>query len=167
MKPLSIIRSVGAVGAAGLIAAAMGLSAAPAFAAAQAGSAAGFPFDLGPSPVGLPVSCPFANDDANFVFLSGNTVQHFTSNKNGDWGGGTAEGTAQFYEGAAPLYRGHLTISEGGGNNAQAQSENGFTLDFNGSGTAGTLHIHVDAHGTTNNGGTPTANHQNVSISCG
>jgi hypothetical protein len=112
------------------------------------------------------VTCPFANGDPNFVFLSGNTMQHFTSSKNGDWGGGTAEGTAQFYEGATPLYQGHLTISEGGGYNAQAQSENGFTLDFNGSGTAGTLHIHVEAYGTTNNGGTPTANHQNVSISC-
>ena len=167
MKPMSIIRSAGALGAAGLIAAAMGFSAAPAFGAAQTGSAVGFPFDLGPSPVGLPASCPFANGDANFVFLSGTTVQHDTSNKNGDWGGATAEGTAQFYEGATPLYQGHLTLWEGGGNNAHAQSENGFTLDFNGSGAAGTLHIHVDAHGTTNNAGNPTANHQNVSISCG
>src|ERR1700722_6296782 len=167
MKPMSIIRSAGALGAAGLIAAAMGFSAAPAFGAAQTGSAVGFPFDLGPSPVGLPASCPFANGDANFVFLSGTTVQHDTSNKNGDWGGATAEGTAQFYEGATPLYQGHLTLWEGGGNNAHAQSENGFTLDFNGSGAAGTLHIHVDPPGPTNNAGNPTANHQNVSISCG
>jgi hypothetical protein len=167
MKPLSIIRSARAVGAAGLIAAAMVLSATPAFAAAQTGSAAGFPFDLGPSPVGLPANCPFANGDANLVILSGTFVMHDTSNKNGDWSGATAQGTAQFYEGTTPLYQGHLTLHEGGGNNAQAQTENGFTLDFDGSGAAGTLHIHVDANGTTNDGGTQTANHQNVSISCG
>lgn len=167
MKPLSIIRSAGAVGAAGLVAAAVGLSATPAFAAAQTGSAAGFPFDLGPSPVGLPASCPFANGDANFVFLSGSTVQHDTANKNGDWGGATAEGTAQFYEDSTPLYQGHLTLWEGGGNNAQAQTEQGFTLDFHGSGPAGTLHIHVNGHGTTNAHGVQTANVQNISISCG
>jgi hypothetical protein len=167
MKPSSMIRSAGAAGAAGLVATVMGLSAAPAFGAAQTGSAAGFPFDLGPSPVGLPANCPFANGDANFVFLSGSFVQHDTTKPTGDWGGATAQGTAQFYEDSTPLYQGHLTLWEGGGNNAQSQTENGFTLDFNGSGAAGTLHIHIDAHGTTNNAGVQTANHQNVTISCG
>jgi hypothetical protein len=144
----------------------MGLGAAPAFAAAQTGSAAGLPFDLGPSPVGLPANCPFANDDANFVFQSGNTVQHDSTNKNGDWGGATAEGTAIFYENTTPLYEGHLTLWEGGGNNAQQQAEQGFTLDFHGSGAGGNLALHVDGHGTVNAHGTPTANVQNVSISC-
>lgn len=166
MKPSSIIRSVGALGAAGLVAAAMGLSAAPAFAAAQMGSAAGLPFDLGPSPVGLPASCPFSNGDANFVFLSGTFVQHDSQNNNGDWGGGTAEGIAQFFEGTTPLYEGHLTIWEGGGNNAQSQTESGFTLDFIGGGPAGTLRIHLNGQTTTNDHGTQTANIQNIGVSC-
>ena len=94
MKPLSIVRSAGALGATGLLAATLGFGAAPAFGAAQTGSAAGMPFDLQSSPVGLPASCPFPNDDANFVFQSGTIVQHDSTNKNGDWGGATAQGTA-------------------------------------------------------------------------
>jgi hypothetical protein len=106
---------------------ACGLVASPAFATpGQTGSVAGLTFDLGPSPVGLPASCPFANDDANFVFLSGNGVMHGSSNKNGDWGGETATGTAQFYENDGEnnvlIDTGHLTIWGGGGNNAKGQS---------------------------------------------
>ena len=168
MKPIVAIRSTAV---AGLIAAGAaggaGLLAAPAYAAVQTGSAAGMPFDLGPSPVGLPVSCPFANGDANFVFLSGSEVQHFTSNKNGDWGGLTVEGPAQFFEGTIPLYQGHLTLWEGGGNNAKAQTEGGLTLNFEGTGAGGKLSVHVNFHSTTNAQGSPTANAENVQVSCG
>jgi len=166
MKPLSIVRSAGALGATGLLAATLGFGAAPAFGAAQTGSAAGMPFDLQSSPVGLPASCPFPNDDANFVFQSGTIVQHDSTNKNGDWGGATAQGTAIFYEDTTPLYSGHLTLWEGGGNNAQAQSEGGFTLDYHGSSAAGTFALHVDGHTTTNDHGTTTADVQHVRIAC-
>jgi hypothetical protein len=141
-----------------------------AFASASTFSAAGLTFDLGPSPVGLPASCPFSNGDANFVFISGNAVGYGTMNKNGDWGGGNAEGTAVFQEGTTPLYQGHLHIWFGGGNNIQGQNENGFTLAFKGSGVSDTsqaLTLHVStgsatpAHGTT-----PTSNRLNVSIAC-
>lgn len=164
MKRISILRTAGA---AGIIAAGLGLSAAPAFGAAQTGNAAGQTFDLGPDPAGLPASCPFANGDANFVFQSGNMVMHDTSNKNGDWGGMTIEGTALFSEGTTPLYQGHLTIWEGGGNNAQSQNEGGFTLDFTGTGDGGTLAIHVNGHNTTNSHGTSTASVNNGTVTCG
>jgi hypothetical protein len=59
-----------------------------------------------------------------------------------------------------------LTEWGGGGNNAAAQTEGGFTLTFNGSGPAGTLTIHVTSHTTTNNSGTPTATVQNVNVTC-
>src|SRR5437899_4559096 len=120
------------------------IPAGPAFAAAaEHASAAGMTIDLGPSPVGLPPNCPFANGDANFVFLGGSAVQHDTQNANGDWFGFTVEGTAVFYEGTDALYQGHLTIWGGGGNNAKAQSEIGRTLTFNGTGAGGRLAIHI------------------------
>ncbi|MCU1494244.1 MAG: hypothetical protein JWO62_2008 [Acidimicrobiaceae bacterium] len=150
----------------GATAAAVLLPASAAFASAQHSSAAGLTFDIGPSPAGLPSNCPFGNGDANFVFLNGNTVSHDTTNANGDWGGDTAEGTAVFYEGTVALYQGHLTIWNGGGNNAKAQSESGLTLDFSGTGAGGRLTIHANAHGTTNAAGTPTSNVLNVNISC-
>ena len=167
MKPSTILRSAGAAAAAAALAATIGLGAGAASAAAQTGSAAGMPFDLGPSPVGLPGNCLFANGDANWVFSSGTVVMHETTNKNGDWGGMTAEGTAQFYEGTTPLYQGHLTVWFGGGNNAKGQSEGGFTVNFNGTGADGSLSLHANGHMTTNAAGTQTANPQNVSISCG
>ena len=165
MKLHTIVRParVGSL-AAGMVAAAL-LSASPALASAQTGDAAGFPFDLGPSPVGVG-SCPFANGDANFVYLSGHSVQHGSSNKNGDWGGGTLEGTAQFYEGTTPLYVGHLTIWQGGGNNSTGQSEGGLTINFTGTGAGGSLSIHANVHMTTNAAGTPTASVANISVSC-
>ena len=164
MKPTSVLRSTAIAG----ILAGTGIAfATPAFATpGQTGSVAGMPFDLGPSPVGLPTSCSFPNDDANFVFLSGSYVAHESTNKNGDWGGLTAQGTAEFYEGDTPLFQGHLTLWEGGGNNAQGQNEGGFTLDYHGTGATGTLQIHVDGHMTTNANGTPTANIQHVNVTC-
>jgi hypothetical protein len=71
------------------------------------------------------------------------------------------------HENAVPYYQGHLTIWDGGGNNAKSQTETGFTLDFEGSGAAGTLSLHVDSHQTTNAHGTLTASPTNVTISCG
>lgn len=145
---------------------------------------AGHVIDLGPSPLGLPANCPFANGDASFVTVGGNAVSHETSNKNGDWGGLTFEGTAIFQEApysgfddmgnpidtGAPvqLYEGHLSYWNGGGNNSGGQTEGGATLDFHGTALAGTgtLDLHVNFHGTANNAGTPTANVQNVNIAC-
>jgi hypothetical protein len=143
----------------------------------------GHAVDLGPSPTGVG-NCSFPNNDASFLTVSGNAVKHETSNKNGDWGGITFEGTAIFQE--APysgfdsngnpidtgspvqLYEGHLSYWNGGGNNAGGQSEGGFTADFHGTALfgSGTLDIHVNVHGTTNNSGTPTANVTNVSVAC-
>jgi hypothetical protein len=132
------------------------------------------PVLTGPPPpfVTVPANCPsfFSTDSWSLDFVSGNAVSHGTSNKNGDWGGGAAEGQAVLTtsDGTAQ-YAGHLTEWGGGGQNSPNganQTEGGFTLTFNGSGIAGNLSIHVDVHSTTNNSGTPTANHQNNSVSC-
>ena len=133
-----------------------------AFATAVTGPAAGMTFDLGPDPMGLPSNCPFPNSDANFVFLAGSTVSHDSSNKNGDWGGQTAQGPAAFYEDSTAIATGHLTIWGGGGNNAKGQNEGGLTLNF----TSPSLTIHVNFHGTVNANGTPTANATNVQVTC-
>jgi hypothetical protein len=140
--------------------------------------------DLGPSPVALPSNCPFANEDASFWTVGGNAVEHDTSNKNGDWGGLTFEGTAIFQEApysgfdeygspidtgpAVPLYEGHLSYWSGDGNNAGGQTEGGATADFHGTALSGTgsIDIHVDFQSTTNNAGNPTANHANVKVTC-
>ena len=131
----------------------------------------------GPPPpfVTIPSSCPaFLSSDAwTLSFTGGNSVSHGTLNKNGDWGGGTAEGPAVLASSVGTVeYTGHATEWGGGGQNSDPggdptqQSENGFTLHFNGSGPAGSLDIHVDMHSTTNNAGTPTSNITNVNVSC-
>jgi hypothetical protein len=125
--------------------------------------------------VPLPSSCPaFLSTDAWVLnFTGGNSVSHGTLNNNGDWGGSTAEGPAVLSDGATTEYAGHLTEWGGGGQNSNpggiptAQSENGFTLNFNGAGPAGSISIHVNQHSTTNNSGTPTANTFNVVVTCG
>jgi len=167
MKPISVVRFgivAGALAAAGLY------STTPAFAAAQTGtwtgSAAGMTFDIGQSPIGLPQSCSFPNADANFLFLSGNAVFHGTTNNNGDWGGGTMEGTAVLYEDTTAIAQGHLSVWEGGGTNVQGQNEGGLTVDFHGDGPGGTVQIHVSGHMTVNAQGQPTADVVNVNISC-
>jgi len=173
MKSTSIARCgivAGALAAAGLCASTPSF-AAPAQVQHQNGSIpAGFPWDLGPSPTGVG-SCPFSNGDANFVFESGTFVSHGTSNANGDWGGLTAQGTALFYEDATQIAEGHLTIWEGGGNNAldRGQGEGGLTLDFTGTGTGVSVQIHVNVHGTVpanSSTGLPTSNVLNVQVSC-
>lgn len=170
---MSVVRSAAAGGLA--VAGAIGLYAPHAFAAAQVqhfnGSVAGTPFDLGASPVGLPSSCPFDNGDANFVFLSGSGVFHDTTNNNGDWGGGTMQGQAQFYEDSTPIAQGHLTVWEGGGNNspARGQNEGGLTATFTGTGSGISVTIHVNGHMTipaNSSTGEPTADVLNVTVTC-
>jgi hypothetical protein len=139
-----------------------GLMATPAFAAAQTGDATGIAIDLGPNPAGLPSSCDFPNGDANFVFLSGHVVTHDTTNKNGDWGGETGTGIAQFLEGSTVIDTGHLTLWGGGGNNSTGQNEGGMTLNFVGS----TVTIHVNTHGTVSASGNEVGNVGNVHVTC-
>lgn len=171
MKPASISRFGIVAGLA--LAASTGLNASTAFAAAQVqhfkGSIAGMPFNLGPSPAGLPPSCQFDNNDANFVFQSGTGVFHDTTNNNGDWGGATFQGTAVFYEDSTAIAQGHLTVWEGGGTNYpnQGQTESGLTANFTGTGPGGTVQIHVNGHMTSNAQGQPTADVTNVQVSCG
>jgi len=139
--------------------------------------------DIGPSPDGIG-NCTFANNDASFFTVTGNAVAHDTSNANGDWGGLTFTGTAIMREapysgfdtngnpidtGApVPMYSGHLTYWNGGGNNSTGQTEGGATLDFHGTSLtgSGTLDIHVTFHGTTSASGQMVGNVQNVVVSC-
>ena len=146
--------------AAALAAAVIGAPAA--YATATTGSAAGMTFDLGPNPFGLPGNCPFPNADANFLFLGGSTVSHDSSNKNGDWGGQTAQGPATFYEGSTAIGTGHLTIWGGGGNNSKGQNEGGLTLNF----TSSSVSIHVNFHGTTSASGNQVGSITNVQVVC-
>jgi hypothetical protein len=140
----------------------LGLGAAPAFATAQTFDPTGMTIDIGPSPVGLPSNCPFPNGDANFVYLNGNGVGHESVNKNGDWGGQTTTGTAQFYEGTTLIDTGHLTIWGGGGNNSRGQTQGGQTLNFVGS----SVTIHVNFHGTISASGNQVGNVLNVQVTC-
>ena len=135
------------------------------------------PLLTGPPPPGvsIPANCPaFLSTDAWALnFVSGNSVSHGTLNKNGDWGGGTGEGPAVLTTSDGTVqYSGHATEWGGGGQNSNPggpptqQSEFGFTFNFNGSGPAGTVSIHVNQHSTTNNSGTPTSNVFGVTVSC-
>lgn len=130
------------------------------------------PLLTGPAPPFVTVqgSCPafLFSDNWMLNFAGGNAVFHGTENKNGDWGGFTAEGPAVFTTSDGTVqYTGHATEWGGGGNNSGGQSEGGFTLNFNGTGVAGAISIHVDQHSTTNNAGTPTNNILNATVSCG
>lgn len=157
-----------ATGALMMIGVAIPSSVASANSGAQQLSATIFnPVITGPAPVPLPSNCPFPND-SNFSlnFISGNAVVYGTSNANGNWGGGNAEGTAIFTEGDTVLYTGHLHVWFGGGNNAKAQNEQGFTLDFNGAGAGGTIAIHANTHVTTNANGTTTSNLTDIRVTC-
>jgi len=137
------------------------------------------PVLTGPPPpfVTIPSSCPsFLSADAwSLDFIGGNSVSHGTLNKNGAWGGDTSEGQGELTTSDGTVqYVGHLQEWGGGGQNTPVppappqigQTENGFTLNFNGSGIAGNVAIHVNGHSTTNNNGTPTSNHMNVSVAC-
>jgi hypothetical protein len=131
----------------------------------------------GPPPpfVTIASNCPsfISTDSWNLNFVSGNSVFHGTDNKNGSWGGGTAEGQAQFVTSDnAVQYAGHLQEWFGGGQNTPdgstqvGQSENGFTTNFNGSGIAGHLSIHASGHMTFNNNGTMTVNTMKATVTC-
>lgn len=125
----------------------------------------------GPLPPFATISpnCPafLSTDTWTLDFVGGNSVSHETTNKNGDWGGFTAEGQAVLSTSDSTVqYAGHLTEWGGGGNNSGGQTEGGFTLDFNGSGIAGNITLHIDGHTTTNNGGTSTAGTQHARITC-
>ena len=129
------------------------------------------PIITGPPPpfVTVPSNCPswFSTDAWSLDFVSGTSVFHFTSNNNGDWGTGTAQGAAVLTTSDGTVqYSGHVTEWFGGGNNKAGQTDGGFTLTFKGSGVSGNLSIHVEQGATTNNSGTPTANHTNVTVTC-
>ena len=134
------------------------------------------PVVTGPPPVSVPAACPafLSSDEWTLDFTGGgNAVEYGTVNKNGDWGGGNAEGPAALTtsDGTA-RYSGHLHVWFGGGQNSDpngpptAQSEQGFTLAFTGSGAAGAITINAHIHDTTNNNGTPTSQVLGVTIAC-
>jgi hypothetical protein len=99
-------------------------------------------------------------------FVSGTGVFYGVENKNGDWGGGNAQGTAVLTDVGTPVYSGHAHLWFGGGNNAGGQSEQTFTVSFQGSGTAGNITIIGNGHLTTNNNGTLTSNFQKATVTC-
>jgi hypothetical protein len=174
-KLLAVLGAAGAVTFGGL---AMG---SPAFAApAQnvtahcnaADPTCGFnPVLTGPAPPFVTVSpnCPafISTDDWAVNFTDGNSINHFTTNTNGDWGTGTATGPAVFTTSDGTVqYTGQSTEWFGGGNNAAGQSYQSFTVHFNGRGPAGKIQIQAVTHMTTNNAGTPTANVVNANVRC-
>ena len=128
---------------------------------------AGTPFDIGPSPIGVPASCAFPNGDFNVVFAAGSAVFYGTENANGDWGGETLQGPAELYDGTTAIANGHLTVWLGGGNNARGQNEGALTLAYAGSGPGGAVQIHVNGQSAVNALGIPTSNVLNVHITCG
>jgi hypothetical protein len=131
----------------------------------------------GPPPPFVTVTgnCPafLFTDPWELNFVDGNSVSHGTLNKNGDWGGGTANGTAVLMDGNTLEYSGQATEWGGGGQNSNPggpptnQSAGGFTFHFNGSGPAGTITIHIHSHQTTNNSGTPTSSVDGGAVTCG
>jgi hypothetical protein len=113
-----------------------------------------------------------SSDAWTLNFVSGNAVSYGTSNKNGDWGGGNAEGQGVLQNSVGTIeYSGHLHAWFGGGtnssaNNTKQQSEQGFTLSFNGSGIAGNITINAHMHMTTNNLGVTTTSVLNANVTC-
>ena len=136
------------------------------------------PVVTGPAPpfVTFVGACPdfLTTDDWALNFTGGNAHFHFTQNKNGDWGGGTANGDAVLTSSDGTVeYTGQSTVWFGGGQNSNPggdptqQSMNGFTFHFHGSGPAGTIDIQAHGHQTTNNAGTPTSNVNDGTATCG
>jgi hypothetical protein len=126
-----------------------------------------------PTYVTIAPNCPSLISSGTWTldFVSGNAVSHQTSNKNGGWGGASAEGPAVLTatSDGAVQYSGHLQNRGNSGNNSLTgnnQSVNDFTLDFNGSGTVGSISIHVNNHVTTDNSGAVTSLFETGSISC-
>jgi hypothetical protein len=132
---------------------------------------------MGPAPpfVTVASNCPsfLTTDTWQLNFTDGNAVLHFTQNKNGDWGGETANGTAVLTTSDGTVqYTGQATTWGGGGQNSNPggdptqQSASGFTFHFHGSGPAGTISIQAHAHATTNNAGTMTSNVNAGTVTC-
>jgi hypothetical protein len=126
-----------------------------------------------PAQVTLPANCPgFLSSDTWVLDFTGGGNGHFygTMNKNGDWGGGAAEGPASLSTSDGTVqYSGHLQLWFGEGQNSPAgtkQTENGFTLNFKGTGIAGSVSINIHQHTTTNNAGRPTAMPFGAVVSC-
>ena len=135
------------------------------------------PILTGPAPpfVTFVGSCPdfLTSDTWALNFTDGNSVSHGTQNKNGDGGGGTANGPAVMTTSDGTIqYAGQATEWGGGGQNSNPggdptnQSETGFTFHFIGSGIAGTIDIHAHSHQTTNNAGTLTSNVTSATVTC-
>ena len=172
MRARTIVRlaAVGAIVCVGVL----GTSATASASAQKLPATAFNPALTGPPPPAVVISpnCPaFLSSDAwNLNFVSGNAVSYGVMNKNGDWGGGNAEGIGVLsMSDSTPVYTGHLHLWFGGGQNSLSganQTENGFTVTYQGSGPSGTISIHANIHQTTNNSGTPTANVFNASASC-
>jgi hypothetical protein len=182
MKPLKVAASLAAV----VLCLAAGVTAAYAGGSTQvfhmhcnsADPLCGFnPLITGPAPpfVKFVGSCPaFLSTDAWVLnFTDGNANVHFTQNKNGDWGGGTGNGSAVLTTSdGAVQYTGQATIWFGGGQNSNPggpptnQSASGFTFHFNGSGAAGGISIHAHSQQTTNNAGTLTSNVNDATATC-
>jgi hypothetical protein len=175
VKTVIGLASAGALACVGAVG--LATSAALASSAAQRVPASAFnPVITGPAPP-LPENCPqfLTSDPWSLDFTSGNGVFYGTSNKNGDWGGGNAEGQAVLSDGTVNEYSGHANLWVGGGQNSVSldptapptkQAEQGATLTFNGSGIAGSISIHATMHMTQNNNGQPTANVQRIAVSC-
>lgn len=184
MKKFTTVIGLASAGALACVGA-VGLATSAAFASsgAQHAPAAGMNLVTGPPPVAL-TNCPSflsakpvppATSTWSLDFTSGNAVMYGTSNKNGDWGGGNAEGQAQLTNGSVVEYSGHAHIWFGGGQNSVStdptlpptnQAEQGFTLTFHGSGAAGSIDISANMHMTQNNNGQSTANVQNINVTC-
>ena len=135
------------------------------------------PLLTGPAPpfVTFVGNCPafLTTDDWALNLTDGHALSHFTQNKNGDWGGETANGPAVLTSSDGTVqYTGKATLWGGGGQNSNPggpptnQSTDGFTFHFNGSGPAGTITIHAHSHQTTNNAGTPTSNVNDATATC-
>jgi hypothetical protein len=158
------------------------VGAAPAAFAGQNQHFNSFVFPLGGGGSGPPPGCPVQTGPNAIASASGNGVMHDSTNKNGDWGGVTYEGSAVFESvpggfdtngnpigPVTPLYEGHLTFWGGNGNNKAGQSTGGVTLTYQGTAITGasapsaTIHIHFNGQTTTNNSGTTTANFMNAS----
>jgi hypothetical protein len=171
MKRVIHFAGAGAVAFIGVV----GLSGVAGATAAQKLPATVFnPAITGPPPPGvtIPANCPafLSSDSWSLNFVSGNGVGYGTMNKNGDWGGGNAEGVGVLSTSdCTPVYQGHLHVWFGQGENSLTganQTETGFTLSFNGTGSPGSLTINAHMHSTTNNAGTPTANVFGATVSC-
>jgi len=168
MKTRSVVSLIGACTLAG---SGLLVSMAPAGASAQQVGADPIIGGVGfPRFVTVVGHCPsfFTDGSTNWSldFAAGHGVFYGTSNKNGDWGGGNAEGDAILSANGAPIYDGHAHIWFGGGNNKAGQTEQGFTVSYQGSGAPGSIKIVGNGHTTTNNGATTTSNFQGATVTC-